>query len=154
MSNMDNRRFDVNGHKDDELRLALRAVFAQSGGTQAVSWKVVDYCTQKRSVQVGYPATEAHGTVQPDITVPCLVLLPWRQDGDVPFPFGMGAESVVPSVNGWLFDYCIMGNRYSPQPDHDGSNSQGWRVFIDDWGRVQGLHAICGIRPEWCWHGK
>jgi hypothetical protein len=45
---------------------------------------------------------------------------------------------------------------HGPEPDHDGSNSKGWRIFNDaGWNQVGGCnYGICGIEPAWLMHGK
>lgn len=43
----------------------------------------------------------------------------------------------------------------SPEPDHDGSNGHGWRVFNEAWGHVYGSHyAVCGVQHAWMMYGK
>ena len=39
--------------------------------------------------------------------------------------------------------------------EHDGSNSLGWRVYCEDWGKVDGEdYAIVAIKPAYMWYGK
>lgn len=68
----------------------------------------------------------------------------------VALPFEMTAEFSADLAERWL-----AVTEYGDEPDHDGDNRKGWRVFNEDWGHVCGLHAaICGIRPEWAMYGK
>lgn len=60
------------------------------------------------------------------------------------------AAGMAPMVREWL-----AAAEYGPEPDHDGSNSKGWRIFNEAWGHVEGeSYAICGIEPAWLMHGK
>lgn len=44
---------------------------------------------------------------------------------------------------------------YGPEPDHDGDNGKGFRLFCDFWGHVNGSHySIIGISPAWAMYGK
>lgn len=45
--------------------------------------------------------------------------------------------------------------KYENEPDHDGCNERGWRVFNDAWGRVGDEHgAFVEIQPVWLMYGK
>lgn len=53
-------------------------------------------------------------------------------------------------AKGWLRD-VDMGR----EPDHDGDNGRGFRVFTEAWGKVAGhTYAICAIEPVWACYGK
>lgn len=44
---------------------------------------------------------------------------------------------------------------YGREPDHDGSNGKGWRLFNDTWGRIDGdSYAFAAIEPAWAMYGK
>ena len=44
---------------------------------------------------------------------------------------------------------------YGPEPDHDGDNSRGWRVYNEQWARIGDLtYSFVAIEPTWLWHGK
>ena len=38
--------------------------------------------------------------------------------------------------------------------DHDGSNSHGWMVYTEDWGRIEGMGAGFAVKPVCLWYGK
>ena len=62
-----------------------------------------------------------------------------------------GPDTSAILVKQWLDDVAV----YPEEPDHDGSNSKGWRLFNEKWGKVNDEDAaICAIEPEWLWHGK
>jgi hypothetical protein len=74
--------------------------------------------------------------------------------GDSPqatkLPFPMTLEQAADFAVGWLAHAD-----YGREPDHDGSNSKGWRLHCDTWGIVDGDHyAFAAIQPVWAMHGK
>lgn len=61
------------------------------------------------------------------------------------FPTPLGPEAVEPLVRAWLESVD-----YGREPDHDGSNRKGWRVFNERWGYVNDWsNAFVGIEPVW-----
>lgn len=70
------------------------------------------------------------------------------------FPCAMKGKALVSFVWNWLEDAWAK-EEHGSQPDHDGSNSNGWRIFNEDWGHVAESHyGIVGIQPVWAMHGK
>jgi len=55
--------------------------------------------------------------------------------------------SMCPLIEAWL-----AGAKYPSEPDHDGSNSRGWRISTE--GRAGNWQRAFCIRPEWAEHGK
>lgn len=49
----------------------------------------------------------------------------------------------------------IANSHWDRDSDHDGHNSVGWRVFVEDWGHVAGQWSasLC-VKPVFVWHGK
>lgn len=69
-----------------------------------------------------------------------------------PFPFKMKrVEDLLPFVTGWLKE-----TDYGNEPDHDGSNGKGWRVYNHNWGQVIGCgsYSFVAIEPAWAMYGK
>lgn len=63
---------------------------------------------------------------------------------------GIGHEAVWPFIEAWLKEAD-----YGSQPDTDGHNSKGWRIFNEGWGHVCGMwQAFVAIEPEWLTYGK
>jgi hypothetical protein len=131
---MDNRIFNVNGMGNELLGDALKLAFKQCGeSTKAVAWKFIP--------EKG------------------IVLLWAGREDATKFIAPLGAESVAALISEWL-----LGDEAHSMPppsgwdecgDHDGSNKQGWRVYVEDWGHVDGMYqAICAIRPVYLWYGK
>ena len=130
---MDNRVFNVNGEGREMLLRTLELVFEQ-----------------KRIGCAGWVQTERG-----------LVLL-WHVDpakGETPFPSKrLAAHEVLPLVLSWLDSdeaKSLVLSDWDADVDHDGSNSRGWRVYVEDWGHVGGnSHSICCVTPAFMWHGK
>lgn len=80
-----------------------------------------------------------------------LVLFRYPNDAMQPFPSPMTAEQVQPMVEAWLAQAT-----YGPEPDHDGSNEKGWRVYNEEWTHVATFRtsAFVAIEPIWLLHGK
>lgn len=84
------------------------------------------------------------------------MILLWHEDtiGGVEatkLPFELDADAAV----GFLWEW-LKTVEYPEQPDHDGSNEEGYVVTTGDfWGHVEGSHyAFLGVYPEWLMYGK
>lgn len=67
-----------------------------------------------------------------------------------PLPYPMAVEEAINFVWGWL-----KSAPYGEEPDHDGSNKKGWRVYNESWGHAGGSHyGFVAIQPEWLMYGK
>lgn len=76
-----------------------------------------------------------------------------KKPGAVPLLSRANLSTIATYVRVWLHELGREG--YGPEPDHDGSNSMGWRIYNEAWGHVDDCpYAICAIEPEWLWHGK
>jgi hypothetical protein len=65
-------------------------------------------------------------------------------------PYPMDHAALVDFAWNWLKTAT-----YGREPDHDGDNGKGWRIFTESWGRVKGDWAtICAIQPIWAMYGK
>ena len=132
---MDNRIFNVNGSGQEMLLKALSLAFEQEGShTTCTAWSV----------------SKKHG-----------LILQWSAGSDDKsnkLPNKMTAEDCLPLVMSWLEGDEAKGvacEGWDEDSDHDGSNSNGWRVYCEDWGHVDGnQRAICAIKPAYLWHGK
>ena len=131
---MDNRIFNVNGSGSEMLRKALELAFMQEGdNTTCTAWR----------------ETKEHG----------LILL-WAKASDNanPLPAPLSASQCVDVVETWLqgdFAQTVELSDFCEDHDHDGSNSDGWQVYCEDWGHVGDEHyAICAIKPAFMWNGK
>jgi hypothetical protein len=65
-------------------------------------------------------------------------------------PYPMSPEPAVELLVGWLAQVD-----YGRQPDHDGDNGKGWRLFTEKWGHVDGeWQAYAAVEPVWAMYGK
>jgi len=92
------------------------------------------------SKAIGYRVIENKG----------LVLYWTEADNVTPFLSKMTFAEVEPIIQGWLKE-----QDYGEQPDHDGSNGKGWRVYNEAWGHVNNeWEAFVAIEPAWAMYGK
>ena len=65
-------------------------------------------------------------------------------------PFPMTLEQAADFAIGWL-EHADYGR----EPDHDGDNGKGWRLYCEDWGHVDHDHyAFAAVQPVWAMYGK
>jgi len=68
----------------------------------------------------------------------------------VKLPFKLDAIGAADFARRWLAE-----QDYGREPDHDGSNGKGWRLYNNSWSRVEGYSgSIVAILPNWAWYGK
>ncbi len=73
-----------------------------------------------------------------------------QESGVLPLPYPMKLDAAIGFAWHWLESAV-----YGPQPDHDGSNHKGWRVYNEAWGHIDGeWRAFAAIQPEWMMYGK
>jgi hypothetical protein len=132
---MDNFHIDVTSVGETSLLKALELAFAHH--RQATHYAVRD----------AEPATER---------VPYkprrLVFL-WTaatQLGTQELPFKLDAAGAVEFARRWLNE-----QDFGREPDHDGDNKRGWRVYNEAWGRVDNQYqGFIAIAPAWAMYGK
>lgn len=73
------------------------------------------------------------------------------EGGDqVALPFTLDAAGTADFAARWLAEAD-----YGREPDHDGDNGRGWRVYNEGWGHVDSHHAaIIAVTPSWAMYGK
>lgn len=131
---MDNQIFNVNGKGNDALLDTLKLAFAQKGPNHKCAGWVVE---KKKGL-----------------------ILCWTDGDEVTnFPAELDAIDCLPFVIAWLNSDEAKGielGRMCEDHDHDGHNSMGFQIYIEDWGHVGdvGWRAICAVRPCYMWHGK
>lgn len=108
--------FDVGGRGDEFLRDALVMGCRATGHAG----------TEKHPPIVAYSADHER------------FVLYWHDDDRAaPLPARMQPEQMVPMISAWLSGTAD----YGTQPDHDGDNGKGWRVFTGSWGKVKTVDA-------------
>ena len=66
------------------------------------------------------------------------------------FPFKPSLEYILEFINLWLKE-----QNYGSQPDHDGDNDKGWRIYNESWGHVNSeWQAFFAVQPVWAMYGK
>jgi hypothetical protein len=151
---MDNKRIDITYEGDKALESAIGLVWPHPN-SRATHFFVANYkleVTYHSYGTDGKATSTSHSEnlrVSPDGTE--TLILFWRDEGAaIPLPFPMVLSDAINFVKGWLRTRELVD-----EPDHDGSNGKGWRVFTEAWGHVAGFHyAICGIQPAWAMYGK
>lgn len=64
----------------------------------------------------------------------------------VKLPFKMDAKTAADFAFNWLKEV-----EYGREPDHDGSNGKGWRLYTEGYS-LDG--SICVVTPEWAEYHK
>lgn len=65
----------------------------------------------------------------------------------VHLPFTLDAEGAADFAARWLEQAS-----YGPEPDHDGDNGKGWRLY---WGQVASENeTMVAVKPNWAMYGK
>ena len=125
---MDNRRFDI--IDQDRLR----------------EWIA---CCVGRQTAIGW---SAHAR---DENGPARLLFFWMAPpkvvrGFTNLPFKATDQDIAIITQRWLDEA-----NYGPEPDHDGDNGKGFRLFCEDWGHVDGHpEAFLAVTTAWAMYGK
>lgn len=99
-----------------------------------------------------YRAVDREGNyVHPTPTKRKRLILFWtKHESMTPLPAPMSAEDAVSFVKAWL-----AATDYGSEPDHDGDNGKGFRIYNEAWTHVAGLwEAFVAIEPVWMMYGK
>jgi hypothetical protein len=146
---MDNRTLDIVSEGSEALAMALKLAWPSAPGGKATHYKMLTLV--EKVEYYGQPATHHVKTLKEDPKgVPTLILF-WSAERDsTPLPYPMPLDQAITFVQGWLKQ-----TDYGEEPDHDGNNHKGWRVFTESWGLVMGHHyTIVAVQPEWAMYGK
>lgn len=141
---MDNFKLDVVSAGREQFERAISIAMGHHGS--ATHYAVIDH---KADVNEWVGGSGNRKT---------LVLF-WTNDAGsplkpVPFPCKMRGPALVEFLWHWL-ETIWEESPPGDEPDHDGSNSHGWRVFNEAWGHVASSHyAFLGVQPVWAMHGK
>ena len=74
----------------------------------------------------------------------------WGGKEGIALPFKLDAAGAADFAKRWLAEAD-----YGREPDHDGDNSKGWRIYNDSWAKVEGFsYSIVAVQPAWLMHGK
>lgn len=159
---MDNFFLDITSEGEQTLELALKLAFSQH--SKATHYRVVNLKPKTTYYARHVPNDSGNLTIEgkqysihhcsDNIVDPVgiqTLIFYWTEDKDATLlPFPLDLKGAMSFVNGWLNHA-----NYGVQPDHDGDNGKGFRVFVEDWGHV--LHnwkAFVAIQPTWAMYGK
>ena len=146
---MDNRSIDITSEGDAHLGLALQLAWPGAAGGKATHYKAVGLV--EKVDYYGTP-TSHHATTSHELDsgTPTLILFWHDAPGLLPLPYALEIGEAIPFVCGWL-----KKAQRGPEPDHDGDNGEGWRVFTGVWGGIAGYHySIVAVQPAWAMYGK
>jgi hypothetical protein len=55
----------------------------------------------------------------------------------------------------WSWLNSLSDDRYGEYLDHDGSNGKGFRVYNENWSRINDYqYSFMAVLPIWAWYGK
>lgn len=163
---MDNRSINIIAEGAESLACGLQIAWPNAIGGKATHYKTI-----KAGVKETYyvePASERwrpnveHQTlgqlwvssyveeIAMDDGTDSLILLWHDEHKSFPLPYPLDFKGALHFIEGWLANAD-----YGRQPDHDGDDGRGFRLFTDGWGHVVGHHyAIVGVQPAWAMYGK
>lgn len=134
---MDNFRIDITCNNETALLKAFEIAFTQYKA--ATHYVVRGDPPTERADWSGHPKGRR-------------LIFMWSDgvEDAVALPFKLDAVGACDFARRWLAEAD-----YGKQPDHDGSNSKGWRVYNEAWGHVEDVRrAIVAVAPAWAMHGK
>ncbi len=148
---MDNRQLDITAEGEADLGLAIRLAWPSASG-KATHYKLINLA--ETVIYSGKPTTSHIITSKEggegDGGAPTMILLWHAERGALPLPYPLDLEESIAFLAGWLKKV-----ERGDEPDHDGSNGQGWRAFTESWGHVAGhRYAIVAVQPAWAMYGK
>ena len=149
---MDNRTLDARSEGEEGIALALKLIWSNAPGGKATHYKIARYTLKTEYYQNEKGKTTHHITdmVESEKGSPTLILFWSDEELALPLPFPLDLDGSIQFVENWLKDVD-----YGREPDHDGDNGKGWRIFTEAWGHVAGHHyAIVGVQPMWAMYGK
>lgn len=153
---MDNQQIDIVSEGRDGIRHALSIIWNSAApGGKATHYKVLKlreetkyYCRDDNGKHRTQHCTKL--VKDEERGADTLILLWHDEDGSIPLPFPLSLDQAAGFVADW-----IGSASYGSEPDHDGSNGRGWRLFTEAWGHVARHHcAIVGAQPAWAMYGK
>lgn len=80
-----------------------------------------------------------------------IILFQYEHDSMTPFPTPMSLDFAATIAYEW-----VVNANYPKEPDHDGDNKKGWRLYKESWGHIDnyGWQSMCAVEPMWIEYGK
>lgn len=138
---MDNEIFDINGTGLAVLDKTMELAFFDRCYNEPKTAKSWAYHSKYGLVFFAY-GSEGHELPTPLTGLQCSgIVWEWLKSEE---------------ANAKDFDFSKHDGKMVGNADHDGHNSEGWRVYLEDWGHVGEYRSgvICAVMPCYLWHGK
>lgn len=143
---MDNKVFNVNGRTKHQLELAVKCLLTTEYDQQT------SVCSWSFSKEKG-------------------LILYWHTSKDITAftdKWGKATSLTIEEVVNMLWEWLesdeaknfVQTGAWDINMQHDGSNTRGWRLYAEDWGKVNqptggGIsYSICAFIPVYLWYGK
>lgn len=139
---MDNFAFDITARSRVTFDLAMQ--IATADDKEAKAYAVIDH------------VCESNEWTKRDKKKRKTLVLFWVKDvkDTIPFPHPLKGKALREFCWDWL-QHTHEDGAAGSEPDHDGSNSPGYRIFNEAWGHVAShWQAFAAIQPAWAMHGK
>lgn len=131
---MDNFKVDITSIGEDLLIAAMQFVFKGSGPMSSACGYAIRQPTHGKPLRIVF-----------------YHVVPTHRDDFRALPFKLDAEGAADFALRWLNGAA----EYGAEPDHDGDNEKGWRLYNEDWGHVDGdWQALIAVAPNWAMYGK
>jgi hypothetical protein len=124
---VDNFHFDVTCQGNEQFSKCLEMAITLSGHKNVTHYLIDD----KRGLGLFWHYQDKHDTL-------------------LKLPYPMKIPAIVQFATNWISQV-----EYPQQPDHDGDNGRGWRIYNESWGHVWDYHeGVIAIAPVWAMYGK
>lgn len=133
---MDNKLLSINGKGRELLQKALEVAMFQE-------W-------DKYSPVTGWAVDPEYGMILYSYS---------NSDKIIKLPFECETpDELTTMVWGWLKQQDVSEYKHGDWEEYcdmDGSISEGWHVYVNDWGRVGDDYGVlCAVKPVYLWYGK
>ncbi len=147
---MDNFHFDMTSEGDlvEAMKIAARSckaiAYSIRAAVEGQRWDADKYLKNPRDKNLleWYHAPKSTR----------LVFYQYKSDRAdvVALPFALDHTGMADFARRWLETAD-----YGRQPDHDGDNGKGWRLYCEGWGHVDSDYAaFLAVSPRWACYGK
>lgn len=150
---MDNFRVDITAEGDSTLAAAMKLAFGKYRSATHYAVRPA-FAGEREEVPADAPKWTKGAWKYGKEPKPLRLVFYWSASESAPdlvaLPFKMDAEGAADFARRWLAEAD-----YGNQPDHDGDNEKGWRLYNEAWGHVDShWGAFVAVAPEWAMHGK
>ena len=147
---MDNRLVDVTSEDMDDLKALVKILFKNAPGGKVSHYAIKNIVEKTNYHQYGTNVSHTTQTIEDQNGKPTLIFYWDKNSNETPLPYPMEEEDCFNFIKGWLKNV-----EKESEPDHDGDNHNGWRVFNENWGAVlNNNYAVLAVQFEWAMYGK